>query len=234
MCAALCSRRVQGPAGGPWRVMGTAGGHMADGMGAGLAVRGTAGCRVWRLVLCVEGMLDLAVGDLFLAIDAVGVGGEQDGDAVPGAGGDLGGRGAGVEPQGQGGVPQVVRPPGEPGGGRGGAEGAGAGLLPGPAVGALAEQPAPAAGNSRPSSAVPQRSWWRRSRVTRVGGMGTTRTACSGRSLRPRCSWLVPLPVQAAAVRGAVLARVSFPQPAAGRWQSAWRRAMASSGRSAA
>jgi hypothetical protein len=53
----------------------------------------------------------------------VGVGGEQDSDAVPGAGGDLGGRGARGELQRQGGVAQVVRPPGEPGGSRGGAAG---------------------------------------------------------------------------------------------------------------
>ena len=42
-----------------------------------------------------------------------------------------------------------------------------------------------------------------------------------------------PLPVHAAAVRGAARVRVSIPQPRAGRWQSARRRAMASSGRSA-
>jgi hypothetical protein len=52
--------------------MRVAGGHMADRFRAGPAVRGTAGCRVrWR-VLGVEGVVDLAVGDVVLAVDAVG------------------------------------------------------------------------------------------------------------------------------------------------------------------
>jgi len=36
-----------------------------------------------------------------------------------------------------------------------------------------------------------------------MGGMGTLRIAASGRCLRPRCSWLVPSLVEAAALRGA-------------------------------
>jgi hypothetical protein len=71
---------------------------MADRIGAGPAVRGTAGYLVRRWVPDVEGALDLPVGHLVLAVDAVGVGAEQDGDAVSGAGGDLGGRGPRVEP----------------------------------------------------------------------------------------------------------------------------------------
>src|ERR1700729_3977777 len=59
--------------------------------------------------------------------------------------------------------------------------------------------------------------------VTRTGGMGTARTDPSGRCLRPRCSWLVPLLVQAAAVRGAAWMRVRIPQP----WRSAFADATA-------
>jgi hypothetical protein len=57
------------------------------------------------------------VEGVVVAVDAVGVDGEQDVDAVPGAGGDLGGFTPGVQPQGQGGVAQVVGPPGEGSGG---------------------------------------------------------------------------------------------------------------------
>src|ERR1039457_7430700 len=42
-----------------------------------------------------EGLLNLLAGDLVAAGNAVGVDGEQDTHAVPGAGSDLGGRGAG-------------------------------------------------------------------------------------------------------------------------------------------
>jgi hypothetical protein len=44
-------------------------------------------------------MVDLPVEEVAAAADAVGVDGEQDGDAVPGAGGDLGGVSSGVQPQ---------------------------------------------------------------------------------------------------------------------------------------
>ncbi len=55
-----------------------------------------------------------------LPVDAVGVDLEQDGDAVTGAAGDLGGGHPRVEPQRDAGVPQVI-------GGDGGAETASAG-----------------------------------------------------------------------------------------------------------
>ena len=55
-----------------------------------------------------EGLLDVLARDLVAAGYAVGVGGEQDTDAVPGAGRDLGGRGAGGQPQRQRGMTQVV------------------------------------------------------------------------------------------------------------------------------
>jgi hypothetical protein len=95
---------------------------------------------------CAEGVSDLLVEVLVVAVDAVGVGGEQDVDAVAGAGGDLGGFAAGVEPEGEGGVAQVVGPSGEGSGGEFGAEGAGAGVVPGAAVDRFAEYPAAGAG----------------------------------------------------------------------------------------
>jgi len=50
-----------------------------------------------RLVGC-ECVGDAVVGGVGLAVDAVGVDLKQDGDAVPGAAGDLGRRDAGVQP----------------------------------------------------------------------------------------------------------------------------------------
>ena len=97
-----------------------------------------------------QGVLDQPVGDLVLAVDAVGVDGQQHGDAVPGAGGDLGGRGAGVQPEGQGGVAQVVGTAGQPGGGQLRAEGQGAGGVPGAAVDRFAERAAAGAAEQPP------------------------------------------------------------------------------------
>ena len=59
-------------------------------------------------VVFVEGVADALVGGVGLAVDAVGVDLEQDGDAVAGAARDLGGGDPGVEPQRHGGVAQVV------------------------------------------------------------------------------------------------------------------------------
>jgi hypothetical protein len=47
----------------------------------------------------VEGFLDVLAGDLVAAGYAVCIDGEQDADAVPAAGSDLGGRGTGGQPQ---------------------------------------------------------------------------------------------------------------------------------------
>jgi hypothetical protein len=58
--------------------------------------------------LGLRGSLDVLAGDLVAAGNAVGVDGEQDTHAVPGAGGDFGGRGAGGQPQRQRGMTQVV------------------------------------------------------------------------------------------------------------------------------
>jgi hypothetical protein len=114
-------------------------------------------------------------------------------------------------------MPQVVGAASESGGGEVRAEGQGAGGVPGAAVDRFAEQAAAGAGEQPPSGAVPWQRRWVRSMRTRTGGMGTGRTVPSGRCLRPRCSWLVPPLVQAAALRGAAAAKVSMPQPWPGR-----------------
>jgi hypothetical protein len=74
--------------------------------------------------------LDLLADGVVLAVGAVQVDLMQDAGAGPGPGGDLGGRAGGVEPQGQGGVPQVIGAAGERGGGQAGAEGGLAGTAP--------------------------------------------------------------------------------------------------------
>jgi hypothetical protein len=55
-------------------------------------------------------LLNLLGGDLVAAGYAVGVDGEQDTHAVPGAGSDLGGRGAGGQPQRQRGMAKIEGP----------------------------------------------------------------------------------------------------------------------------
>jgi hypothetical protein len=66
--------------------------------------------------LCAVGIAqsfgDALVGGVSLPVDAVGVDLEQDGDAVPGAAGDLGRGHPGVQPQRHRRVPQVAGPPG--------------------------------------------------------------------------------------------------------------------------
>jgi hypothetical protein len=56
----------------------------------------------------VEGVADALVGGTGLAADAVGVDLEQDGDAAARAARDLGSGHVGAQPQGFGGVPQIV------------------------------------------------------------------------------------------------------------------------------
>ncbi len=56
----------------------------------------------------VEGVFDPLADGILLAVGAVQVDLMQDAGAVPGPGGDLGGVAGGVQPQGQGSVPQVV------------------------------------------------------------------------------------------------------------------------------
>jgi hypothetical protein len=103
----------------------------------------------------LEDVADLLVEEVVLAVDAVAVDGEQDGDAVPGPGGDLGGVSAGVQPQRQGGVTQVVGAAGDPAGGEFGPEGEGTGGVPGTAVDRFAERPAAGSPEQPASGAVP-------------------------------------------------------------------------------
>ena len=72
---------------------------------------------------CVKGVFDPLADGVVLAVGAVQLDLMQDTGAVPGTGGDFGGRTAGVQPQRQGGVPQVVGAAGERSGGHLRAEG---------------------------------------------------------------------------------------------------------------
>jgi hypothetical protein len=90
----------------------------------------------------VEGIFDPLADSVLVAVGAVQVDLMQDAGAVPGPGGDLGGRAAGVQPQRQGGVPQVIAAAGQRRGSQAGAEGGLAGGVPGAAVDRFAEHAA--------------------------------------------------------------------------------------------
>jgi hypothetical protein len=62
----------------------------------------------WHAGICVEGVFDPLADGVVLAADAVDVNVVQDAGAGAGPCGDFGGFPAGVQPQGQGGVPQVI------------------------------------------------------------------------------------------------------------------------------
>ena len=79
---------------------------------------------------CVKGVFDPLADGVFLAVGAVQVDLMQDTGAVADPRGDLRGRAAGVQPQRQGGVPQVVGAAGERGGGQVRAERCPAGGVP--------------------------------------------------------------------------------------------------------
>jgi hypothetical protein len=98
----------------------------------------------------VEGLFDLLADVVVVVVDAVLVGVVQDAGAVAGPGGDFGGLAGGVEPQGQGGVAQVVGAAGEWGGGQGGAERGVAGGVPDAAVDRFAEDAAAGAAEQSP------------------------------------------------------------------------------------
>ena len=95
-------------------------------------------------------MLDVLAGDLVAAGYAVGVDGEQDTHAVPGAGSDLGGRGARGQPQRQRGMTQIVGAAHRLGACPVLRRGCGAGLVPDPAVEAFAERAAAGAPEQPP------------------------------------------------------------------------------------
>src|SRR5262249_11776384 len=83
------------------------------------------GCPRWSAVFGLgflrlfRGLFDPAPGGFVPIDDALGVGAQQDRDAVPGPRGDLGRVAGRVEPGRDGGVAQVVRTPRERGGGLG-------------------------------------------------------------------------------------------------------------------
>jgi hypothetical protein len=101
----------------------------------------------WRLG---RGRFDPLADGIFPGVNAVDVGVVQDTDAVAGPRGDFGGFAGGVEPQGQGGVPQVVGAAGQRGGGKAGAERCLAGGVLGAAVDRLAEHAAAGAAEQPP------------------------------------------------------------------------------------
>jgi hypothetical protein len=102
----------------------------------------------------VEGFLDVLAGDLVAAGYAVGVDGEQDTHAVPGAGSDLGGRGAGGQPQRQRSMTQVVGAA-CPSGACLARDGGGVGLVPDPAMEAFAERTAAGTPEQAPVCGAP-------------------------------------------------------------------------------
>src|ERR1700735_1443577 len=97
-----------------------------------------------------EGPADVLAGDLAAAGYAVGVDGEQDTHAMPGARSDLGGRGAGGQPQRQRGMAKVVGAAHRPGACPVLRSDCGAGLVPDPAVEAFAERAATGALEQQP------------------------------------------------------------------------------------
>jgi hypothetical protein len=114
----------------------------------------TARFRVWWRMHgaggCVEGVFDPLADGAFLAVGAVQVDLMQDAGAGPRPGGDFGGLAGGIEPQGQDGVPQVIRAARQRRGGQFRAERGVAGGLPGAAVDRLAEHAAAGAGEQPP------------------------------------------------------------------------------------
>ena len=98
----------------------------------------------------------MLAGDLVAAGYAVGVGGEEDMHAVPGAGSDLGGRGAGGQPQRQRGMAKVVGAACRLGACPVLGDSGGAGLVPDPAVEAFAERAAAGALEQPPVFGAPE------------------------------------------------------------------------------
>ena len=180
-----------------------------------------------------EGSLGLA-GDLVAAGYAVRVDGEQGTHAVPGAGSDLGGRGAGGQPQRECGMAQVVGAAHRLGACPVLRHGRGAGLVPDPAVEAFAERADAGTPEQPPIFGASEGLQVPAEEAGKLRGIGTVLMVPSGRCLRLRGSRGVPLPVQARADRGRDPVSVSRPQQREGRMQESARSTTASAGRSAA
>jgi len=114
-------------------------------------------------------------------------------------------------------MPPIVGAARESGGGEVRAEGQGSGGVPGAALDRFAEQAAAGVGEQPPVRCGAVAAQVGAQHADQDGRMGTGRTAPAGRCLRPRCSWLLPPLVQAAALRGTAAAMVSMPQPWLGR-----------------
>jgi hypothetical protein len=106
---------------------------------------------------CVKGVFDPLADGVVLAVGAVQVGLMQDTGAVPRPRGDLGARASGIQPQRQGGVPQVIGTAGQRGGGQAGAERGLARGVPGAALDRLAEHATAGAAEQPPVRRDPER-----------------------------------------------------------------------------
>jgi hypothetical protein len=181
-----------------------------------------------------EGVGDALVGGVGLAVDAVGVDLEQDRDAVPGAAGDFGGGDAGVQPQGDGGVPQVVGAAGQRGGVLGGGEGGGAGGGPVVAVGAVLDDAAACGAEDPPVRGGAVALEVGAEDLDQDGRDGDGPGLVLGAVFQAAglAGGAVVGPVAAGAGRGG--GQVDAAPAAAGRWQSLSRSITASDGRRAA
>src|ERR1022692_2977715 len=155
--------------------------------------------------------------DVLHAGDASGVYPEEHLDAVPGPGGALGWRDAGVQPPGNSGMSQVVRAAHQRRGELGRGQGQRSGLGPDLPVGGwldrgtvLAAKQAAGLAGSEPLHMDPQQA-------TSSGGIGTLRVArraaaCRGRPFSPRCSWTWPVSVKSFPAAWLASANISLPQ----------------------
>ena len=153
---------------------------------------------------------------------------------MPGAAGDFGGGDAGVQPQGDGGVPQVVGAAGQRGGVLGGGEGGGAGGGPVGAVGAVLDDAAACGAEDPPVRAGAVALEVGAEELDQDGRDGDGPGLVPGAVLQAPglAGGAVVGPVAAGA--GAEAARSMRPQRRPGRWQSLSRSITASDGRRAA
>jgi hypothetical protein len=178
-----------------------------------------------------QGLVYAVVPECLVAVDASGVDPQRDSDTVSGAAGHLGRGHARVEADGDAAVPQIVRAGSQRRCGLGLGERSAAGLLPDPAVDALAEHRAVTTVEQPHAGAGPWSCTWARSRVTSSGGIGTGRVIFLARCLRWRSVVRVAgIGPGQSGTRG--VAAEQQAQPDSGRFtQSCWRSATASPGR---